>query len=307
MNSFVLATVRTADGPAPALGLLGSFYLVADVCPSLARRSVKDLLQDWPSAFKELERSAGVQPDRPAVQAQLLTPVMYPDTLLAVGANYADHLLEMGLPPERWSPMPYFFRSPAISLVGPGSTVRIPRSTKQFDWECELAVVLGRTLRHATPSEVSDAIAGYSIGLDMSCRDLIPLANDLKVDLCRGKAQDTMAPCGPYLVPKEFIGDPDSLEIGLWLNGERMMRANTAQMIYKVPEILSILSEFHTLMPGDIIFTGSPSGSAAHHGGKWLKPGDTLRAQIGPIGPFEVSMVADEAKDANPARKGQSR
>ena len=96
---------------------------------------------------------------------------MYPDTLLAVGANYADHLKEMGLVAQKWTPMPYFFRSPRTSLVGPGATVRIPRSTEQFDWECELAVVLGKRLRHGSEQDASDAIAGYTIGLDMSCRD----------------------------------------------------------------------------------------------------------------------------------------
>ena len=102
-----------------------------------------------------------------------------------------------------------------------------------------------------------------------------------------------MAPCGPYLVPKQFIGNPDDLQIHLSVNGEPMMNSSTSEMIYKVPEILSILSEFVTLEAGDIIFTGSPSGSAAHHGNKWLKPGDSIHAQIGPIGPFHVTMCVD--------------
>jgi 2,4-didehydro-3-deoxy-L-rhamnonate hydrolase len=97
--------------------------------------------------------------------------------------------------------MPLFLRPPTSTLVGPGRTVVIPRSTKQFDWECELAVVVGRRLRHATREEAVGAAAGYSIGMDLSCRDLIQVDNDLNVDLVRGKAQDTMAPCGPHTCP----------------------------------------------------------------------------------------------------------
>ncbi|HEV7434218.1 MAG TPA: fumarylacetoacetate hydrolase family protein [Pseudorhizobium sp.] len=127
-------------------------------------------------------------------EVEVLTPIRYPATLLAVGANYSGHLKEMGLDAGRWASMPFFIRPPKSTLVGPGATVIIPRSTRQFDWECELAVVIGRPLRHATKVEAAAAIAGYSIGLDLSCRDLIQVDNDLKVDLLRGKAQDTMAP-----------------------------------------------------------------------------------------------------------------
>lgn len=127
-------------------------------------------------------------------EVEVLTPIRYPANLLAVGANYSGHLKEMGLDAGRWASMPFFIRPPKSTLVGPGATVIIPRSTRQFDWECELAVVIGRPLRHATEVEAAAAIAGYSIGLDLSCRDLIQVDNDLKVDLLRGKAQDTMAP-----------------------------------------------------------------------------------------------------------------
>ena len=113
-----------------------------------------------------------------------------------------------------------------------------------------------------------------------------------------------MAPCGPYILPKQFLENVNNLHIKLAGNGEVMMNANTSEMLYKVPEKLSILSEFHTLQPGDIVFTGSSSGSAGHHGGRWLKPGDTIRAQIGPIGPFEVTMREDTSSKDD-ARKDE--
>lgn len=215
---------------------------------------------------------------------------MYPDELLAVGANYAQHLKEMGLKVEKWASMPFFMRPPKTSLVGPGRTVRIPRSTKQFDWECELAIIVGKRLSHATREEAAAAIAGYSIGLDLSCRDLIPAGNDLQVDLMRGKAQDTMAPLGPHFVPAEFVPDPNNLRITLSVNQHPMMDSNTNDMLYKPDEQLSVISEYITLVPGDIVFTGSPPGSAAVHGGCWLQPGDRIRAEIENIGVLEVEM-----------------
>ena len=99
----------------------------------------------------------------------------------------------MGLAKKKWDSMPFFIRPPKTTLVGPGDTVIIPKTTKQFDWECELAVFIGKTLKNASKQEAAAAVAGYAIGLDLSCRDLIQVDNDLKVDLVRGKAQDTMS------------------------------------------------------------------------------------------------------------------
>jgi 2,4-diketo-3-deoxy-L-fuconate hydrolase len=178
-------------------------------------------------------------------------------------------------------------------LVGPGDTVSIPRSTTEFDWECELAIVVGRPLRRADRQEARAAIAGYTIGLDLSCRDLIQPPGAHTVDLTRGKAQDTMAPCGPVLVPAKFMADVTDLRITLSVNDELMMDASTNEMLYPVDEQLSIISEYMTLSPGDILFTGSPAGSAAHHGGRWLKPGDRIDAQIGDIPTLTVSMRHD--------------
>ena len=301
MAPFTLATLQTTAGPKPALGVNGKYYPLLDAEPSLPQTTVKDLLQEWSTCFAKLQALAteiaagnktniyGLHED----EANLLTPVMYPDKLMAVGANYADHLKEMGLAVEKWASMPFFLRPPKTSLVGPGETVQIPRSTKEFDWECELAVVVGKRLRHASREEASQAIAGYSIGLDLSCRDLIPANNDLKVDLVRGKAQDTMAPCGPHMVPAQFVPDVNDLHISLSVNGEQMMNSNTSNMMYKCDEQLSTISEYITIEPGDVLFTGSPPGSAGIHGNRWLKPGDEIHAEISGIGVLDVRMRRD--------------
>jgi 2,4-didehydro-3-deoxy-L-rhamnonate hydrolase len=299
VDGFALATMNTSDGPQVALGVDETYYSLAALQPYGRTATSMDLLQDWDSSFPMLQYLAeGIRAGRFAQvhglaqsQARLLAPVRYPKKLLAVGANYAGHLKEMGLAVEKWPSMPFFLRPPTTTLVGAGKTVRIPRSTSQFDWECEVTVVVCKTLRHATREEAAKAIAGYTIGLDLSCRDLIPAHNDLQVDLLRGKAQDTMAPCGPHIVPAQFVPDVNNLHISLSVNGEKMMDASTDQMLYEVDEILSVISEFITLEPGDMVMTGSPSGSAGVHGNRWLKPGDRVHAEIGGIGVFDVEML----------------
>ena len=300
MTRWTLTTLETPDGPMAAIACAGRHYPVATLLPDFAGDDAKALLRSWDTASDAIdaamaEIAAGnlAAPAIAEADTTLLTPILYPDALLAVGANYSGHLKEMGLEAEKWASMPFFMRPPKTSLVGPGATVRIPRSTQQFDWECELAVVVGKRLRHADRSQAAAAIAGYSIGLDLSCRDLIPAGNDLQIDLVRGKAQDTMAPCGPAMVPVRFVPDVDDLRITLSVNDEPMIDASTSEMLYKVDEQLSVISDYVTLMPGDILFTGSPSGSAGVHGDRWLRDGDRIRAEIERIGILEVSVHDD--------------
>jgi 2,4-didehydro-3-deoxy-L-rhamnonate hydrolase len=289
MTNFTMATLKTPNGPKAAVGLNKQYYVLSETQPMLRDVTVLQLLQQWDISFPTLQALADEIADGKIKHARevnehdadLLTPVMYPNKLMAIGANYSGHLKEMGLEAKKWDSMPFFLRPPTTTLVGPGQTVSIPKSTRQFDWECELTVVVGKRLRHATREEAAQAIAGYTIGLDLSCRDLIPSHNDLQIDLVRGKAQDTMAPCGPYVVPAQFIEDINNLRILLYVNDQKMMDASTDQMLYKVDEILSVISEYITIEPGDMVMTGSPSGSAGVHGNSWLKPCDRIHAEIG--------------------------
>jgi 2,4-didehydro-3-deoxy-L-rhamnonate hydrolase len=301
LQKFTLATLRTPTMPRAAIGVGDRYYLLSMLQTLLADTTILEVLQQWESAFPLLQSLAeqvigdndAAGEGIPTHIADLLTPVLYPNNLMAVGANYSGHLREMGLKPEKWASMPFFLRPPTSTLVGPGRTVVIPRSTKQFDWECELAVVVGRRLRHATREEAAEGIAGYSIGMDLSCRDLIQVDNDLKVDLVRGKAQDTMAPCGPHIVPRHFIPDVNNLRIQLYVNDEKMIDASTSEMLYKVDEQLSVISEYLTIEPGDILFTGSPSGSAGVHGDRWLRDGDRIHAEIEGIDALDVVVRSD--------------
>ena len=301
MTNFTMATLKTRNGPKAAIGLDKQYYVLSETQPLLRDVTVLQLLQQWDTSFPMLQALANAIADRKMEHARevnehdadLLTPVMYPNKLMAAGANYSGHLKEMGLDAKKWDSMPFFLKPPTTTLVGPGQTVSIPKSTRQFDWECELTVVVGKRLRHATREEAAQAIAGYTIGLDLSCRDLIPSHNDLQIDLVRGKAQDTMAPCGPYVVPAQFIKDINNLRILLYVNDQKMMDASTDQMLYKVDEMLSVISDYITIEPGDMVMTGSPSGSAGAHGDSWLKPGDRIRAEIGGIGQLNVCMRDD--------------
>jgi len=301
MPKFTLATLNTPNGQKAAIGVDKQYYLLAEVQPLLHDVTVLQLLQQWDTSFPMLQEFAdsitgGMITHAREINehdADLLAPVLYPNKLMAVGANYSGHLQEMGLEAKKWDSMPFFLRPPTTTLVGPGQTVSIPKSTQQFDWECELTVVVGRRLRHATREEAGQAIAGYTIGLDLSCRDLIPSHNDLQIDLVRGKAQDTMAPCGPYVVPAQFIEDVNNLRIQLYVNDQKMMDASTDQMLYEVDEMLSVISEYITIEPGDMLMTGSPSGSAGVHGNRWLKPGDRIHAEIEGIGELNVRMRND--------------
>jgi len=302
MNRFTLGTQQSSGGPEAVLEVNGKFYRLGSLSPEFGRTTVRQLFDTWEDSLARIEwhadRIHGGDTDTEAAQIapeelRLLAPILYPDKMLAVGANYSGHLKEMGLTPTKWPVMPFFLRPPTTTLVGPGETVRIPKSTTQFDWECELAVVVGMPLSHASREQAAAAIAGYAVGLDLSCRDLIPVQNELHVDLMRGKAQDTMGPCGPMITPAKFVPDTTALHIELWVNDEKMMDASTAEMLYQVDEQLSVISEYISLAPGDILFTGSPSGSAGVHGNRWLRPGDHIKASIEKVGTFEVTMQGD--------------
>lgn len=308
LSKFSLATVEVGATTRAAVVVSDTLYLLDKFEDQLHSQlehfplngSVVDLLREWDLALPVLSTIAeqitsGQSTAQALADPKILTPIRFPNKLLAVGANYYDHLKEMGLPAKKFEPMPYFLRPPTTSLVGPGPNVRKPRSTKQFDWELELALVVGKTLRHATSlEEAGDAIAGYTIGLDMSCRDL-QMVKDIGMDVGRGKAQDTLAPCGPFFLPKHNVPQGvGNLALKLWVNDQQMVNAQTDDMIYSSEEILMEISKYTTLEPGDIIFTGAPAGTAKANGGRWLQHGDSIKAEIEDVGVLEVGIIEDK-------------
>jgi 2-keto-4-pentenoate hydratase/2-oxohepta-3-ene-1,7-dioic acid hydratase in catechol pathway len=296
--NFALANLDTESGERAALAIDGAYFRL-DRMSSGYSLSVRAILDEWEEAYPKLLAAAdecaslgsGSSAFVSPADAKLLTPIRYPNKLVCVGGVYRDHLLEFNLPPQRWKNMPMFLRAPTTSIVGPGRTLVIPATTRQLDWEIELAVIVSRRLKSADLDTAAAAIAGYSVGLDMTCRDLLDRDSPTGVDLVRAKAQDGMAPVGPFIRPSAFIRDVHNLRLKLFVNGEIKQNGCTTDMLYSVPEQLSTISRYITLEPGDIVFTGSPAGSGASIG-QYLQPGDQILAEIEGVGRLDVEVVA---------------
>jgi 2-keto-4-pentenoate hydratase/2-oxohepta-3-ene-1,7-dioic acid hydratase in catechol pathway len=298
MRHFGLSTLRTgAGGSLAALALDKGFWPLHDGDLPCRPLDVKNILAHWRAVFPLLEQIAATYRVRPDYSARFISqrdalidvPIRFPNKLIAVGANYKDHLVEAGRSPEKWPTLPFFFKPPSTTMVGPGKTVRKPKTTQQFDWEVELAVIIGETLREVDLATAKAGIAGYTVGIDLSCRDLTRAGGALGMDLARGKAQDTMAPVGPAIIPAAFVPSPQSLGLRLYVNGTMRQDGSTSNMLYSIEEQLSVISQFVTLEPGDVIFTGTPAGTGMASG-RYLNEGDQLRAEIEGVGCLEVQV-----------------
>jgi len=199
---------------------------------------------------------------------------------IAIGLNYADHAAESNLPlPTE----PVVFMKAITCLQGPNDDVMIPRSSMKTDWEVELGVVIGTRARYVEEAQALDNVAGYCVIDDVSEREY-QIERGGTWD--KGKGCDTFGPVGPWLVTRDEVGDVQNLDMWLELNGRRMQTGNTATMIFGVAKLVSYLSEFMTLEPGDIITTGTPPGVGMGHKPEplYLKPGDRVRLGIEKLG-----------------------
>ena len=217
-------------------------------------------------------------------------PILNPEKIIAVGLNYMDHAKESGMEPPK---NPIFFSKYPSSIVGPGAAVVLPPSsvTSKVDYEVELAVVIGRAAKNVPEEEAMEYVFGYTIMNDVSARDL----QFEDGQWVKGKALDTFAPLGPWVVTKDEIADPHDLRIVLALNGEVMQDSNTRNLIFKIPKLIAYFSRLFTLRPGDIISTGTPPGvGMARKPPRYLKPGDTMVAEIQGIGALENPVIGSE-------------
>jgi acylpyruvate hydrolase len=225
--------------------------------------------------LSKYRRAGALHPIR---NVALNSPVLHPGKILAVGLNYAAHASEGGRkPPER----PLIFSKNVTALIGPGDPIRLPRISDKVDYEAELAVVIGKQGRSIASINAYEHIAGYTIMNDVTARDL----QRSESQWARAKGLDTFAPCGPWLVTADEMTDPHSLDISLRVNGEARQRSNTSDLIFKIPSLIEFISEDLTLLPGDIISTGTPSGVGAYMTPPvFLKQGDTIEITIAGIG-----------------------
>ena len=300
--NFALGTIALAGDDIAALAIGDRTYRLDTLYPDLPRGGLRALVSDWDALNARIRADADrlaapAGPDAAIVENPVwLAPLRYPNKQVCVGAVYRDHLEQMNLPAERWPKLPLFLRPPTTSIVGPGRTVAIPAMTREFDWEIELAVVLKAVLTDASEAEAASAIAGYSVGIDFSCRDLLDRGSPVGVDLIRAKAQDTMGPIGPWIRPADQIADVQQLALKLWINDDLRQDGTTASMLFSVAEQLATISRFITLEPGDVVFTGSPAGSA-RSAAEYLQPGDRVRAQIEQVGTLEIELYSRAPRD----------
>jgi len=210
---------------------------------------------------------------------RLSSPVARPSKLLCIGLNYADHAEETGAP---MPPEPVLFMKSTTAIVGPNDNVIIPKNSVKTDWEVELAVVIGKKASYVNEEEAETCIAGYLLHNDVSEREF-QLERNGTWD--KGKGCDTFAPLGPFMVTPDEIQDINNLRLWLTVNGQTMQDGTTANLIFKIPFLISYVSQFMTLLPGDIISTGTPAGVGL--GFKppiYLKPGDIVELGIDGLG-----------------------
>ncbi|WP_020529192.1 fumarylacetoacetate hydrolase family protein [Flexithrix dorotheae] len=216
-------------------------------------------------------------------------PIYKPGKIVCIGLNYALHAKESGMEPPK---EPVVFFKATSSLVGPNDDVIIPKNSKKTDWEVELAVVIGKKASYVSKEEALDYVAGYCLHNDYSEREFQLEKGGQWV---KGKSCDTFAPLGPYIATKDEIPNPHNLRLWLKLNGETMQDGNTSDFIFDVPTVISYLSQYMSLLPGDIISTGTPSGvGLGFNPPKYLKPGDVVELGIDGLGSSKQNLKAYE-------------
>jgi 2-keto-4-pentenoate hydratase/2-oxohepta-3-ene-1,7-dioic acid hydratase in catechol pathway len=228
--------------------------------------------------------------DRVVKPGKILAPVS-PPNILAIGLNYRKHAEEGGKGvPER----PMLFIKSTTSLQNPGDPIELPRRLRsdEVDYECELAVVIGKTCKNATRANALDYVLGYTAANDVSARDWQVRLNGGQ--FCQGKSFDTFCPLGPVLVTKDEIPNPNSLAIRTILNGRAMQDWNTNDMVFDVPALIEFLSASKTLLPGTVILTGTPHGVGfVRKPPVFLKAGDTVTIEIEKIGSLTNPVVEE--------------
>ena len=214
-----------------------------------------------------------------APETRLGPPIKKPSKIVCVGLNYAKHAQESGmaLPKE-----PVLFFKSTTAIVGPYDDVIIPKGSTKTDWEVELAIVIGQKTSYVDQKNAMDHVAGYLLHNDYSEREF---QLEKEGQWVKGKSCDTFAPLGPWLVTKDEIQDPHNLGLWLRVNGELLQNSKTSDLVFNIPQLVSYISQYMTLLPGDIISTGTPFGvGLGFNPPKYLKPGDVVELGIEGLG-----------------------
>lgn len=283
-----LARFATAAA-GPQLGLVTDRGIVAlDSRLSLPPGDMTALIAEWDQKALQVAGLADQTPDFALRDVTLLAPIASPGKILGIGLNYADHAAEadglMEIPKEQM-----WFSKPGTAVNAPFGPIELPRVSQALDYEAELVVVIGQRIRHASPEQAKAAIFGYCAGNDVSVRDWQFKTSQVMI----GKSFDTHAPFGPWITLASEV-DAQNLDIRCLVNGEQRQSSNTRYMIFDCLAQIAFLSQAMTLEPGDILFTGTPSGVAAvMKPPRWLKVGDVVRVEIDGIGEIENRVVRE--------------
>jgi 2-keto-4-pentenoate hydratase/2-oxohepta-3-ene-1,7-dioic acid hydratase in catechol pathway len=319
---FALGTFSDT-GSQPFMGLVVNEHVVAlsaFAAQGLAAsgNSMVELLDHWAGNLPILERAAQTfvrHVATPVSELQVHAPYTNPRQILCVGANYRKHVVDIiisearaeGMSPEQAklhgeqmmderaaSGDPYAWTKANSAITGPFDPIVIPRDVKQPDWELELGIIIGKQGYRISRDAAMSHIAGYAITNDVTARDMLYRKDMPKIgtDWLNSKCRPSFLPFGPYIVPRQFVADPQNMQITFKLNGKAMQDESTADMLFKIPRLIEYLSSLVTLYPGDLICTGSPAGNGAHHG-RFFQPGDVAESTITGLGLQRNPCVAE--------------
>ncbi len=304
MGSFRLLNYQGPKGETRP-GILVGGNTVADLQEALPGKawaaSTLAVLGAWHEALPALHALADAprSATRKLADVRLLAPLLYPPAIYCTGANYTAHAEEMSAEAagiDKATTQPYLFlKSGPHCIIGPGDEIRLPRISQKVDWEAECAVVIGRRGRNIKVEDAMRHVAGYTIMNDLSARDLSrrPDWPRWNIDWFGHKNFETAAPMGPWITPADEIADIYACQLRLWVNQEKMQDTLVASLIFNVAELIEYLSRRFTLLPGDVISTGTPSGVGRPRG-IFLKPGDKVRIELSHVGVLENPVVQGE-------------
>ncbi|MBR0755327.1 fumarylacetoacetate hydrolase family protein [Bradyrhizobium jicamae] len=295
-STIRLGSYRSPSGPRACAIRSESVFDLQSVLGIPGSSNLLSVFEDW-HLTETLLRSASFDAGSvgPLAQTELLAPILYPRAMFCAGANYADHVEEMarvlGIPAssnkENDAPW-HFVATPAHSIVGPNAAIEIPAYAATLDWEAELGAVIGRPARNVSVDTAMSHVAGLTIVNDLSARDHsrranVPVSLPFHWDWMSQKCFEGAKPVGPWITLLRDVGDVYDMPIRLWVDGVIMQESNTSQMIFTIAEQIAFLSTRLTLLPGDIIATGTPAGVGIARGTS-LRGGEEVRIEIERIG-----------------------
>lgn len=279
-----IATIQTANSLQLAIELEDGYAPIGPTGPN----SMLELIRNWKEAQDSIAASIDFENLFAKDQIALAAPIGDPGKIICIGKNYAKHAQEMGSEPPS---IPVVFSKFNSAIAAPGSDISLPAISEKVDFEAELVVVIGKAGRFIERSDAMSHVFGYCCGNDVSARDWQKEKPGGQWLL--GKSFDNFAPLGPCIVTADEIEDPHNLNIAMRLNGETMQSSNTSHLIFPIDFLVSHLSQFVTLQPGDLIFTGTPAGVGAGRTPQvFLKSGDRMEVEIQGVGTLRNKVAA---------------